>query len=172
MINEPGIVSAEDSVALLREGIAVLSIEELGGRPQVCVVGRDEERVRRVVTERMGDVDVWVPDNVCVSSTAHVAVGETSVFGHTVGGVDHDWEDLHNPPAGVPHLILDGDLGAAALNIPRDACREFAASRSWGACAQAFIDNVTRERPPQVNRRCRRRLARMPRLTSDTLPTF
>lgn len=64
MINEPGIVSAEDSVALLKEGIAVLSIEELGGRAQVCAVGRDEERVRRLVAERLGDVDVWVVGDV------------------------------------------------------------------------------------------------------------
>ena len=64
MINEPGIVSAEDSVALLREGIAVLSMEEHGGRLQVCAVGRDEARVRERVTERLGDVDVWVVGDV------------------------------------------------------------------------------------------------------------
>ncbi|EKS36354.1 MAG: glycosyltransferase involved in cell wall biosynthesis [Afipia broomeae] len=74
----------------------------------------------------------------------------------------------------APVGVLNNDLQAAclaALNIPRDICREFAASRSWGACAQAFIDNVTRERPPQVKRRWRRRLARRLRLTSESLPT-
>jgi glycosyltransferase involved in cell wall biosynthesis len=74
----------------------------------------------------------------------------------------------------APVGALNNDLRAAcfaALDIPRDACREFAASRSWGACAQAFIENVTRERPPQVKRRWRRRLARRLRLTSDTVPT-
>jgi len=64
MINESGIVSAEDSVALLKEGIAVLSVEDLGGRVQVGATGRDEERVRRRVVERLGDVDVWVVGDV------------------------------------------------------------------------------------------------------------
>ena len=64
MHSEPGIVSAEDSVALLKEGIAVLSLEEHGGRLQVCAVGRDETRVRDRVIARLGDVDVWVVGDV------------------------------------------------------------------------------------------------------------
>lgn len=64
MINEPRIVSAADSVALLREGIAVLSVEEHQGRIQVGATGRDDERVRRLVAERLGDVDVWVVGDV------------------------------------------------------------------------------------------------------------
>lgn len=73
----------------------------------------------------------------------------------------------------APVGVLDDDLRAAclgALTLSRDACRDFAASRSWGACAQAFIDNVTRERPPQIKRRWRRRLARRLRLTSESAP--
>lgn len=64
MINEREIVSAQDNVALLREGIAVLSVEEHEGRIQVGVSGRDDERVRRRVIERLGDVDVWVVGDV------------------------------------------------------------------------------------------------------------
>jgi len=74
----------------------------------------------------------------------------------------------------APVGALDHDLRAAclkALTISRTACRDFAASRSWGACAQAFIGNVTRERPPQVKRRWRRRLARRLRLAPDSVPT-
>jgi hypothetical protein len=59
-----GILSAEDSVVLLKEGIAVLSVEEHEGRVQVGAAGRDEERVRRRVSERLGDVDVWVVGDV------------------------------------------------------------------------------------------------------------
>jgi len=75
---------------------------------------------------------------------------------------------------GAPVGSLNDDLRTAclaALNISRKECRDFAASRSWTACAEAFIGNVTRERPPQVKRRWRRRLARRLRLTSDTVPT-
>lgn len=59
-----GILSAEDSVALLREGIAVLSVEEHEDRVQVGAAGRDEARVRRRVAEQLGDVDVWVVGDV------------------------------------------------------------------------------------------------------------
>lgn len=71
----------------------------------------------------------------------------------------------------APVGVLNNDLHAAcltALKIPREDCRAFALDHSWEACAQVFIDNVTRERPPQVKRRWRRRLARRLRLTSES----
>ncbi|MFZ5731131.1 MAG: glycosyltransferase family 4 protein [Pseudomonadota bacterium] len=46
-----------------------------------------------------------------------------------------------------PVGVLSHDLRAAclkALDIPRDACREFALRHSWEACARIFIDNVNR----------------------------
>lgn len=74
----------------------------------------------------------------------------------------------------APVGVLNHDLRVAcvaALTISREVCRDFALSQSWDACAQAFVDNVTRERPPQVKRRWRRRLARRLRLTSESAPT-
>ena len=74
----------------------------------------------------------------------------------------------------APVGVLDTDLKAAclgALERSRGACREFAMARSWSACAQAFIDNVMRERPPQIKRHWRRRLARRLRLTSEIAPS-
>ena len=65
----------------------------------------------------VGGAEVWVPDNVCVSSTAHVSVGATVVFDHEAGGLDHDWEDTHVVAPGTPHLIVDGDIGIGALRI-------------------------------------------------------
>lgn len=46
-----------------------------------------------------------------------------------------------------PVGVLDNDLRAAclaALDISRDACREFALRHSWEASARIFIDNVDR----------------------------
>lgn len=71
---------------------------------------------------------------------------------------------------GAPVGVLSDDLQEAclaALKIPRESCREFAVGHSWEACARVFVENVTRERPPQVKRRWRRRLARRLRLTSE-----
>lgn len=71
----------------------------------------------------------------------------------------------------MPVGVLSEDLRSAcldALKLLREDCRVFATEHSWDACARVFIDNVTRERPPQVKRRWRRRLARRLRLTSDS----
>ena len=54
-------VSPQDHVALLKEGIAVLSVEIDRRGTHVCVAGRDEAHVRKRVAEVLGDeVDVWV----------------------------------------------------------------------------------------------------------------
>jgi len=47
-------ISAQDRVALLREGIVVLSEDTDGQWAQVCVTGEDEERVREIVAARVG----------------------------------------------------------------------------------------------------------------------
>src|SRR3954447_21314774 len=41
----------------------------------------------------LGQAEVLVPPNVCVSSTAHIAGGETAVFDQTSGGTYHDWQE-------------------------------------------------------------------------------
>lgn len=54
-------VSPQDRVTLLKEGIAVLSVEPDRQGTRVYVTGRDDERVRERVTELLGDaLDVWV----------------------------------------------------------------------------------------------------------------
>jgi phage shock protein PspC (stress-responsive transcriptional regulator) len=65
----------------------------------------------------VGQAEVLVPAGVCVSSTAHVAAGATTVFDRSTGGADHDWQDLRTAPAGTPHLIVDGDVGFGELRI-------------------------------------------------------
>jgi glycosyltransferase involved in cell wall biosynthesis len=47
----------------------------------------------------------------------------------------------------APVGVLDEDLRSAALralDIPRQACRDFALGLTWRACAQQFLDNVLR----------------------------
>jgi hypothetical protein len=65
----------------------------------------------------VGGAEVWVPDNVCVSSTAHISAGATQVFDRETGGLDHDWQDAHTAAPGTPELIVDGDIGLGALTI-------------------------------------------------------
>jgi glycosyltransferase involved in cell wall biosynthesis len=53
----------------------------------------------------------------------------------------------------APVAVLDDDLRAAclrALDIPRDAARAFALTRSWRACTEQFLANLP-EIPPQFH---------------------
>ncbi len=79
----------------------------------------------------VGQAEVLVPAGVCVSSTAHVAGGATTVFERSTGGADHDWEDLHTPSARTPHLIVDADIGFGELRIERNP---YGVSTQGGAC--------------------------------------
>jgi phage shock protein PspC (stress-responsive transcriptional regulator) len=65
----------------------------------------------------VGQAEVLVPSNVCVSSTAHVAGGATTVFDRETGGADHDWQDIRRAPAGTPQLTVDADIGFGQLRI-------------------------------------------------------
>jgi phage shock protein PspC (stress-responsive transcriptional regulator) len=65
----------------------------------------------------VGGAEVFVPDNICVSSSAHVSAGATEIFNRSVGGLDHDWQDTRRAPAGTPQLIVDADIGVGALTI-------------------------------------------------------
>ena len=65
----------------------------------------------------VGQAEVLVPSDVCVSSTAHISAGETSVFDHSTGGADHDWQDQRTAPEGTPVLNVDADIGFGQLRI-------------------------------------------------------
>jgi phage shock protein PspC (stress-responsive transcriptional regulator) len=80
----------------------------------------------------IGQAEVLVPRNVCVSSTAHIAGGATTVFDRETGGAYHDWSDIHNPPARTPHLIVSADIGFGQLRIEHDV---FGQDGQEGACS-------------------------------------
>jgi len=65
----------------------------------------------------VGQAEVLVPSNVCVSSTAHISGGATTVFDRETGGTDHDWQDIRKAPEGTPQLTVDADIGFGQLRI-------------------------------------------------------
>jgi phage shock protein PspC (stress-responsive transcriptional regulator) len=65
----------------------------------------------------VGQAEVLVPPNVCVSSSAHIAAGATEVFARTAGGTNHDWLDVHHTPPAKPQLTVDADIGFGQLRI-------------------------------------------------------
>ena len=64
-----------------------------------------------------GHAVVYVPANVCVSSTVHVGAGYAQVLERDNGGFDVDWDNRRTAPAGVPTLALDADVGMGALEV-------------------------------------------------------
>jgi phage shock protein PspC (stress-responsive transcriptional regulator) len=65
----------------------------------------------------LGQAEVLVPSNVCVSSTADVAGGATTVFDRSTGGTYHDWQDINRAQPGAAHLTVDADIGFGELRI-------------------------------------------------------
>src|SRR6185503_4550646 len=68
-----------------------------------------------------GAVSIAVPRNVCVTSKAHLGAGQVNVFGHGSGGLDVDWRDARQAPAGTTRLIVDGDVGVGVLDVTYDS---------------------------------------------------
>jgi phage shock protein PspC (stress-responsive transcriptional regulator) len=65
----------------------------------------------------LGQAEVLVPSNVCVSSTAQLAGGGTTIFDHSSGGTYHDWQEIRRAQPGNPHLTVDADIGFGELRI-------------------------------------------------------
>jgi phage shock protein PspC (stress-responsive transcriptional regulator) len=65
----------------------------------------------------LGQAEVLVPPNVCVSSTAHIAGGATTIFDHSSGGTYHDWQETRTAKPGAAHLTVDADIGFGELRI-------------------------------------------------------
>jgi phage shock protein PspC (stress-responsive transcriptional regulator) len=65
----------------------------------------------------VGQALVLVPEDVCVSTHAHVAGGAVTLFNEESGGGDFDFEDGRRAPSGTPLLELDGDVGFGALEV-------------------------------------------------------
>jgi phage shock protein PspC (stress-responsive transcriptional regulator) len=65
----------------------------------------------------VGEANLIVPRDVCVSTDSHLDIGGVEVFDRDNGGVDVDWQDERNAPEGTPRVVLDGDIGIGALTV-------------------------------------------------------
>jgi phage shock protein PspC (stress-responsive transcriptional regulator) len=64
-----------------------------------------------------GELVLIVPKDVCVATDAHVGAGYIGALDRESSGADVDWSNKPVPPAGVPRLIVDADVGLGALEI-------------------------------------------------------
>jgi phage shock protein PspC (stress-responsive transcriptional regulator) len=65
----------------------------------------------------VGEANLIVPRDVCVSTDSHLGIGGVEVFDRDNGGVDVDWQDERNAPEGTPRVVLDGDIGIGAITV-------------------------------------------------------
>ena len=64
-----------------------------------------------------GHVELIVPDDVCVATKARIGAGYVGALDDESDGIDVDWNDSPTPPAGVPRLVVDTDIGLGALTV-------------------------------------------------------
>jgi phage shock protein PspC (stress-responsive transcriptional regulator) len=82
----------------------------------------------------VGEAEVLVAPNVCVSTDSHVGIGGTSVFNRDGGGIDAEWTDERSAPEGTPRVVVDGDVGIGALIVHHDEHERWASGPGNKAC--------------------------------------
>jgi hypothetical protein len=83
----------------------------------------------------VGEADLIVPRNVCVSTQSHMGIGGTEVFDRDNGGIDVDWQDERNAREGTPRVVVDGDIGIGAITVHHDEDQGWNAEPGNEACA-------------------------------------
>ncbi len=78
----------------------------------------------------MGEIQVLVPDDMCVITEAVVSVGAVDTGDGEQGGIDIDVTDSRIPAPGVDYLHIDADIGIGALRVG-DHFRAFGGPDRW-----------------------------------------
>jgi len=81
----------------------------------------------------VGQAVLVVPRDVCVTTDARLGAGQANVFARGSGGVDVDWQDEREAPAGTTRLVLDGDIGVGELDVTYEDPDSFAHDHGPGA---------------------------------------
>ena len=102
---------------------AVRSSYELGaGRLVVDLRGANltpgDHRVK--LRLGVGEAQLFVPRDVCVSTESHLGIGGAQVFDRDGGGVDFDWQDERQAPPGTARVLVDANVGIGAFTVHHD----------------------------------------------------
>jgi phage shock protein PspC (stress-responsive transcriptional regulator) len=68
----------------------------------------------------VGEAQLLVPRDVCVSTDSHLGIGGVQVFDRDTGGVDIDWQDEHQAAAGTARVLVDAHVGIGAFIVHHD----------------------------------------------------
>jgi phage shock protein PspC (stress-responsive transcriptional regulator) len=65
----------------------------------------------------MGEIQLIVPDDLCVTTDAQIGVGAINVGDGEEGGIDLDVVDRSRVAPGIPHLHVIADVGVGAVHV-------------------------------------------------------
>ena len=65
----------------------------------------------------VGEAQLVVPPDVCVSSDTHLGIGGVQVFNRDTGGIDVDHQDERIAPPGTPRVVVDANVGIGAFTV-------------------------------------------------------
>jgi hypothetical protein len=82
----------------------------------------------------VGEAEVLVPRNVCVSARSHLGIGGTQVFKRNGGGIDIDRQEERDALPGTPRLLVDANIGVGALLIHHNVNEGWNATAGNTAC--------------------------------------
>jgi phage shock protein PspC (stress-responsive transcriptional regulator) len=68
----------------------------------------------------IGQLQVLVPEDVCIASAARVGAGYVQVLERANGGLDIDWRSSPVENPGVKRLVIDADVGIGAIHVGRN----------------------------------------------------
>jgi hypothetical protein len=83
----------------------------------------------------VGEAQLLVPRDVCVSTASHLGIGGVQVFNRDSGGVDVDWQDERRAPVGTPRVVVDADVDIGAFTVHHDGDNGWNREPGNEACA-------------------------------------
>jgi predicted membrane protein len=82
----------------------------------------------------VGEAQLVVPRDVCVSSDTHLGIGGLQIFDRGTGGIDFDHQDERNAPAGTPRVVVDAKVGVGAFTVHHTEDEGFRGAPGNEAC--------------------------------------
>jgi phage shock protein PspC (stress-responsive transcriptional regulator) len=83
----------------------------------------------------VGEAQLLVPRDVCVSTDSHLGIGGVQVFDRDSGGIDFDWQDERRAPASTPRVVVDANVGIGAFSVHHEGDHGWNREPGNEACA-------------------------------------
>jgi phage shock protein PspC (stress-responsive transcriptional regulator) len=83
----------------------------------------------------VGEAQLLVPRDVCVSTDSHFGIGGVQAFNRDGGGIDFDWQDERRAPVDTARVVVDANVGIGAFTVHHEGDRGWDREPGNEACA-------------------------------------